>query len=73
MASNGKGKAKGGDGKERMSVGEHTTPVHAPLIHISGYTSLSLSTSRHLVSNFHMKQDWNGLVFIHWKGDDYVV
>jgi len=20
-----------------------------------------------------MKQDWNGLVFIHWKGDDYVV
>jgi len=47
MASNRKGKAKGGDGKETVSVGEHTTPVHAPLIHISGYTSHSLSTSRH--------------------------
>ena len=38
MASNGKGKAKGGHDKETVSVGEHTTPVHAPLIHISGYT-----------------------------------
>ena len=47
MASNGKGKAKGGHDKETVSVGEHTTPVHVPLIHISGYTSHSLSTSRH--------------------------
>ena len=47
MSSNHKGKAKGGNDKETVSVGEHTTPVHTPLIHNFGYTSHSLSTSKH--------------------------
>ena len=54
MTSNQKGKVKGGDGKETVSVGEHTTPVHVPLIHISGYTSHSLSTSRHHPTTQHI-------------------
>ena len=54
MTSNQKGKVKGGDGKETVSVGEHTTPVHVPLIHIFGYTSHSLSTSRHHPTTQHI-------------------
>ena len=42
----GRGKEEGGDGKGEGSGGDESPPLHAPLIHISGYAPASVSTKQ---------------------------